>query len=351
MVSSRILKRRKRAQVGTLLAVLLILLPLPAGAYFYGQMTDLQDQSVVFTMDGTPDDAIFDQSLVEYDNTTDTYTYTKEDESGTVMGNFTSDIDRINFQYTNSSGTGYSAGTDGLSYSESDNNIFLILEKGGDPASSLVFGTPLATSYQRPNIAYVTTVSPDDMLENNVDSIRVYFENNQELNLTYTLGVYDPDADPYPFSYEYEIGIRSIDGTGVVDTGYGNFEIACQQDVSTSVNGSWVDIEIPETELLKAATSHGDGYVFLTVSDVDGSTLEETNGILVGMEMIGSDDSPVTMSGIWQAALVATGMFGLVGAIIATPYMSIEGLTGDGMQGQRYKKGYNPRKKYNKRRK
>jgi hypothetical protein len=31
--------------------------------------------------------------------------------------------------------------------------------------------------------------------------------------------------------------------------------------------------------------------------------------------------------------------------------MSVEGLTGDGMKGQRYKKGYNPRKKYNKRRK
>jgi hypothetical protein len=67
--------------------------------------------------------------------------------------------------------------------------------------------------------------------------------------------------------------------------------------------------------------------------------------------MIGSEDSSLTMSDIWQAALVAIGLFGMVGAVIATPYMSIEGLTGDGMQGQRYKKGYNPRKYNNNRRK
>jgi hypothetical protein len=345
MVSSRILKRRKRAQVGTLLAVLLILLPLPAGAYLYGEMTDLQDQSVVFTMDGTPDDPIFDQSLVEYDNVSDTYTYTKTDSSDNVIENTTSDLKQIAFGYVNSSGTTFQSV---LSYTESSDKIFSLLEKSqGDPDDVLTIGG--VSSYCAPDLGYLTVVSPSDMLDQNVDNVRVYWENDQSMNLTAVVGVYDPDEDSG--SLDNYIPIKPVDSTGVLSSDRGLFEIACSGNIFTSVNGSFTDIEISETSLLTAATSHPDGYIFVTFVDSDGGTLEETNGILVGMEMIGSDDSPVTMSGIWQAALVATGLFGMVGAVIATPYMSVEGLTGDGMKGQRYKKGYNPRKKYNKRRK
>jgi hypothetical protein len=342
MVSSRILKRRKRAQVGTLLAVLLILLPLPAGAYLYGQMTDLQDQSVVFTMDGTPDDPIFDQSSVEYDNVTDTYTYSKYDDSDVLINNFTSDLNVITFAYANSTNDLSDVGSDGLSYSESSDKIFTMLEQSpGDGDSTLTFSDTNTNGDFAPNIGFVTAVSPKDMLDSNVDTVRVYWENNQELNLTYIVGYV-----PHDISSLNRAGV-----SGVTTSTPSDSEVIVSQELTTTANGTWTDIEIPETELLTAATAQPDGYVFITFHDTDGGALEETSGILAGVEMIGSEDSPISMSGIWQAALVAIGLFGLVGAIIATPYMSIEGLTGDGMQGQRYKKGYNPRKKYNKRRK
>jgi len=344
MVSNRIMKRRGRAKIGTLIAIILILVPLPIGAYMYSELSGYSDSAVVFTMDGISDDVIFNQAQVEYDNVTDEYSYTRFDVDGGIQGNFTSDLYWVNFQYTNATGAGQVVNTGGMSYTGTDQKVFCLLEKAiVDPAAVLEFGVPLAAEWQRPNIGYVTVVSPQDMIDNGVDTISVYFENNQALNLTYTFGVYD-----YPESglYMYDAGINGITENGV-ESGTRNLEIMHQTGVKSSVNGSWTNIEIPGTALLSAATAYKDGYVFITVSDVDGSVLEPANGVLMGLKMSGHPESPGSMSLIWQGCLVVTGVMGLLGAIIATPYMSIEGLTGDGLSGQRYKKGYNPRKTQN----
>jgi hypothetical protein len=318
-------------------------LPLPAGAYVYGQLTGLQDQSVVFSTDGIVDDPIFEN--VAYDNTTDKYTYHKESDDGTLQATYDQDVILTTYSYYNSSNTRhktalpYSITTDGVFYipqtSPEDSDVTL------EPMVAPVDSKPTAVSILMP-------VSPSDMLDNGVSSVNVDIQNDQSFNGTLILGIVGKSSSLD--SEKRGVWYCNLDGT--VD----DFSITDEArytsvtNVSVSANGSQIEIPISSVEQLTAATTYPDDYVSLTLA-LDGDTFAPDRGIQMDVEMIGSEDSPVTMSGIWQAALVTIGLFGLVGAVIATPYMSVEGLTGDGMKGQRYKKGYNPRKKYNKRRK
>jgi hypothetical protein len=348
MVSSRILKRRKRAQVGTLLAVLLILLPLPAGAYVYGQISDISEQSIVYNMDDVPDDSIFNADDLIYDNVTDTYTLQRSSVdlyTGSEYNvNFTSDIADVRFVYANSSGYNEWIKFSSASYTEYDGKLFFIPEQFSiDTDSTLTPSAGLeSAAYFSENdvsdpvvINVITTVSPTEMLDNNLKYADLYFENGQTIS----------NSSVTSFVYNNDIGYDSrLSQVGF----YGDF--VSQEDFDIQSNGSEVRFEYSSSELLTQHSNNPDGYLGFQVV-IPTSEFNPDNGIYLDLDLVGSEDSPVTMSDIWQAALVAIGLFGLVGAVIATPYMSVEGLTGDGMKGQRYKKGYNPRKKYNKRRK
>ena len=80
----------------------------------------------------------------------------------------------------------------------------------------------------------------------------------------------------------------------------------------------------------------------MIIIDVDGASLDPDNGIFVDVELIGPT-KPYSLTSTWNAMLIVTGLVGLFGALVSTPYVSLESLTGDGMQGKRYKHGNNPR--------
>ncbi|KGK99368.1 hypothetical protein LI82_05025 [Methanococcoides methylutens] len=338
MVSNEIMSRRKRAQIGTILAVLMILLPLPVGAYVVGNMNDFGVQQAVFTLNDEPSDTLYPAANVEYDNVSSVYTYSKYKSDGTtLLANYISDIAAVNFVYANSSGNSmYNT----ISWSESSDKIFFLPEQDADDAdATLTFGTPVS-EFANPNIAVVTTLSPDDLLESSVSSMRLYWENNQELNLSVVVGVYDADAVPASDNFA---GTTGVESTGVTSSTNNNYEIVTKGDIVTSTNGTWIDVEIPATALLTASTLYDDGYVFITFVDVDKSALSETNGIVTGVEFYGPEKA-YSLTSTWNACLIATGLIALLGAVLATPYVGLESLSNDGANGQRYKKGYNPRK-------
>lgn len=331
MVSSGIMNRRKRAQIGTILAILMILLPLPAGAYLYNSLSGFGDLQRVYAVNDEADDALLDAS---YDNETGLYTYTKKLDDGTNLSSYSSDVAALNYAYKNSSGNVY---RDSLSYTAVDNGIFLIPQQIGlDGDEELTFSDS-STDY-RPTFSIVTTVSPGQLQENGVDKIRAYWENGQDVNITALVGVYDADLS-VPDDNNFA-GVSLVSTTGCSDL-YNNYYIM-HEAFRASSNGTWVDIEIPETSLLTASTLHGDGYVFISFLDTDSGTISEVNGIVLDVEMYGNAIG-VTMGSYWHAALIAIGTFGLLGAVIATPYVSLESLSMDGMQGNRYRKGNNPR--------
>lgn len=334
MVNNKIMSRRKRAQIGTILAILMILLPLPAGAYIYSGMSGYGDSTVCFNLDDEVDDSIFSAEFVDYDNATGVYTYSKETSNEVLLSNYTTDLAAVTLSYHNSSGDAMSAD---LGFSaESSGKIFTMLEQSGsDVDSSFTFNSGVA---EYPRVTFITPVSPSDLLDSGSNSFRVYWENNQEMNATIVVGVYDEDSTP-----DSQAGLAYVSQNGVSSDGgvVGNYDIT-HLDIVTDVNGSWSTIEIPETKLLEGASTHGDGYVFVTIIDIDGDVLDETNGILFDFEIIGSE-SPFSLTSIWQGCLIATGLISLIGAVLATPYIGLESFSNDGAGGDRYRKGANPR--------
>jgi len=344
MVSDKIMKRRKRAQIGTLMAIMLILLPLPVGSLVVGNMNDFGVQTKVFLLDGNPNDDIFDASLVKYDNTTSEYTYSKYLSDGTtLLANYSTDMVSVNFGYRNSTSNPYQLVLP-LSITD-DGKIFTLLQKStSDPSSSLIFyNGEVEVADRCPSISFVTPVSPQDMLDAGVNTVRVYWDNGQAFNISVAVGVYDLNAVPNLNSGIHRVNVLNY-GSGAVDVG--NFNIILTSGLVTSVNGSWFDIEIPTNDLLAAATSHGDGYVFVTILDADVGVMNPDAGILFDFEFIGPE-KPYSLTSTWNMALIAIGFAGLIGAVLATPFLSLESLSNDGMQGKKYRDGY-VGKKYSK---
>lgn len=330
MVSNKIMSRRKRAQIGTILAVLMILLPLPVGAYIVGNMNDYGVQQYVYDVNDVPSDSIFDSDCVTYDNTTEEYTYSKYLNDGeTLLANYTSDVAYLRFRYSNESSNVMDSS---LSWTESDGKIFTMFEQDDlDGDDTLTFGTAVGETHS-PRVALITATSPKDVLDAGVTSVNAYFENGQETNITVMLGVYDQDGIPIPTA-AFDNGVASA-------TQY----VYDQKDVTVSSNGTTVTFDLEASDILTAASQYPDGYVFVQYRQTGlEPAVSETNGIFLDVQFTGPE-KPYSLTSTWNACLIATGLIALLGAVLATPYIGLESLSNDGANGQRYRKGYNPRK-------
>lgn len=305
MVNDRIMKRRKRAQIGTLLAVMLILLPLPVGSLIVGNMNDFGVQQSVFVLnDDLSDDLLFG-SDVSYDNVTDVYTLSKIRTDDSVI-NRTSDVETVKFLYQN--GTTGTAST-AVSFTGQSKSVYLF----PTIASGDTIGTNPALY---PKLVYYIPVSAEYLLDNDVTGFNFIFDANQEIqNMSLSISVQN-DAGDTSSGYLYPST---------------NFEL--------DVNGTSFFVDIDVLSLLAASSVSPNGHLIVNVVDVDGNVFDTSKGVVMGLEFVGPEKS-YSLTSTWNIALIATGLIGMFGALLATPFVSLESFSNDGMQGKKYKKGY-----------
>ena len=273
-----IAKRRGRAIIASVLAILFLVLAPTVGAMLVGGVNSKLTQVNLLELDDqiTAEDTIFGSALNESNGT---YTISWNG------GNYSTDIESLKWSYR----VNGSFVSDPLSYSITDDGkLFLLVSETQTPDSN-------PGRYLRVYL-YVT---PEQLMDAKVSKIRVFYTDGEVESRMFRLMVSSTS------------GAHSNE---VYDLGSFN----------ESVNGSWVEFDINELTRLKIGTSHPHpDDVLLFVVDPNGSDKLPGDGstILFDLQFIGPENP---LANNWLNYYFAlAGFVALVGAVFATPYVNI----------------------------
>ena len=271
-----IAKRRGRAMVASILAVLFLVLAPTAGAAIVSGINSKLPQVSLLELD----DQIDERDIIFGDA-----------RNGTTITwngvNYTTDVYIVYLGFTDINGTPryvpqpYSVTSDG--------KIFFIGDYGGYTPSA-------STDYQ---VVLKTMVSTTEIRRHAVSKMRVYLETGQT----------------------FPVRIRAI------VSGLNNGEIANYFDtnadyLNVSANGTWFEFNISELTRMSVESTIGSQPHLFEVYYVMSTTVNAGDGIVVDLEMYGPESGGVAKNWLNYYFLLG-GLVGLVGAVFATPYVNI----------------------------
>lgn len=282
----KIAQNRKRAQIAAMFAVLFLV-----GFPLVGSMiSDSVNHSQV--------------SLLELDDAIDPATdillsdaLNESDANGSIIFNgvgYSTDIYSLRLGYISNG----SLLTYPLSYTTtSDDKLFFIATE--DPNHP----TDATQTGDRPFVKVFTFITPEELNDYEVSEIKIYYEDGSSEARTFKLFV-------------------SYSG--------GSQLLLDPKTVNVSANGTWVSFNLSELDRLSIASQFANDpsacLIFLVTSYDDSNRIEIGSSIIIDLQVIGSTEPSENR---WINIYYLTGgAVGLIGAIFATPFVSVGSVSG-----------------------